>query len=246
MDFHNINDFPFGDCGKTNPKPNFTKRTLEPMVTGASVIGIKFNEGVAVASDMTGSFGRLVEFKDLNRIVEINKKILLTASGDCADFQYLTEHLKRKAIYEEVCNEDDFLLKPKSLHQYLSLMLYYRRCEMNPLWLACLIGGINDDGSPYLGFTDMLGTAYEDDCIATGVARYLAAPMMRDALEKNKKMSLKEAEEVVDKCMTVLFYRDCESYEKYQIATVTKKGVTISEPKVVNSNWDIAEYDSGF
>ena len=41
------------------------------------------------------------------------------------------------------------------------------------------------DGEPFLGAVDKLGTAYEDACIATGLGSYMATPLLRDAADKD-------------------------------------------------------------
>lgn len=43
---------------------------------------------------------------------------------------------------------------------------------------------ITQDGEPFLGAVDKLGTAYEDSTIATGLGAYMATPLLRDALDK--------------------------------------------------------------
>lgn len=40
------------------------------------------------------------------------------------------------------------------------------------------------DGEPFLGAVDKLGTAYEDSAIATGLGAYMATPLVRDAVDK--------------------------------------------------------------
>lgn len=40
------------------------------------------------------------------------------------------------------------------------------------------------DGEPFLGAVDKLGTAYVDSAIATGLGAYMATPLVRDAVDK--------------------------------------------------------------
>lgn len=40
------------------------------------------------------------------------------------------------------------------------------------------------DGEPFLGAVDKLGTAYEDSAIATGLGAYMATPLLREAVDK--------------------------------------------------------------
>jgi hypothetical protein len=42
----------------------------------------------------------------------------------------------------------------------------------------------------------------------------------------------------VSRCEQVCYYRDKQSINKFQIATVTAKGVEISEPFALETKWD--------
>merc|ERR1712212_1172901 len=78
---------------------------------------------------------------------------------------------------------------PKALHSWLTRVMYNRRSRFNPLWNSVVIGGVENDGSTYLGTVNMIGIAFKDDAIATGFGAHLALPMMRDALEQKPRTS---------------------------------------------------------
>lgn len=61
------------------------------MVTGTSVLAVKFEGGVVIAADMMGSYGSLARFRGISRLLRVNDSTVLGASGDYADFQYLTQ-----------------------------------------------------------------------------------------------------------------------------------------------------------
>lgn len=103
-----------------------------------------------------------------------------------------------------------------------------------------------------MGTVDLLGTNYEDDHIATGYGGYLARPLLRN--EWRPDLSAEEAEALLRKCMTVLFYRDCRSINrvifflyffntpKIQFSKVTCEGVTISEPVELPTSWEFKQF----
>nr|XP_021529979.1 proteasome subunit beta type-4 [Aotus nancymaae] len=133
----------------------------------------------------------------------------------------------------------------ESYYSWLTRAMYSRRSKMNPLWNTMVIGGYAD-GESFLGYVDMLGVAYEAPSLATGYGAYLAQPLLREVLEKQPVLSQTEARELVERCMRVLYYRDARSYNRFQIATVTEKGVEIEGPLSAETNWDIAHMISGF
>lgn len=35
--------------------------------------------------------------------------------------------------------------------------MYHRRSQFDPLWNSYIVGGVQKDGTPYLGYTNMIG-----------------------------------------------------------------------------------------
>lgn len=214
-----------------------------PITTATSVLGITFDKGVMIAADILGSYGSLARFKDCRRLLSINKNILVGAGGDYADFQYIEQLLNGKIIGEE-CLEDEINLKPSSLHCWLTRVLYNRRTKVDPLWNNIIVGGWQN-GKPFLGSIDKLGTAFQDDVIATGYGAYIAVPMLRKEMEK-KVLNRQEAEAAITKCMEVLYYRDARSYNKYQLGVITSEGPEVKEPIDIKGNWVISQGVCGY
>ncbi|KAK3760729.1 hypothetical protein RRG08_009364 [Elysia crispata] len=223
---------------------NSSQRTLYPVVTGTSVLGVQFEGGVVMAADMLGSYGSLARFRDCPRLLKVNDTTVLGAAGDYADFQYLSNVIQQQVIDEE-CLNDGFGYTPKSLHCWLTRVLYNRRSQFNPLWNTYIVAGI-DDEKPFLGYVDKIGMAYEAPSLACGFGAYLALPIIRDAMEKNPTMTQDEAVALIDRCMKLLFYRDARSLNKYQVAVITKAGVDIRGPIKSETNWEVAHMIKGY
>ena len=54
--------------GKMVLNADHKTRTQNPITTGTSVLGIKFNGGVALAADMLGSYGSLARYPGISRM----------------------------------------------------------------------------------------------------------------------------------------------------------------------------------
>ncbi|KAM6190442.1 proteasome subunit beta type-4 [Sarcoramphus papa] len=219
-------------------------RTLSPMVTGTSVLGVKFDGGVIIAADMMGSYGSLARFRSISRLLKVNDTTMLGASGDYADFQYLKQIIDQMVIDEELLG-DGHSYSPKAIHSWLTRVMYNRRSKINPLWNTVVIGGYYN-GESFLGYVDMLGVAYEAPTLATGYGAYLAQPLMREVLEKKSSLTKEEARDLIERCMKILYYRDARSFNRYEVAIATEKGVEVEGPLTLEANWDIAHLVSGF
>lgn len=129
--------------------------------------------------------------------------------------------------------------------------MYKRRTDINPLWNAILVAGLDNDDKPFLASVDLLGTTFEAPTLATGFGAHLAQPLLRKVVGSEEEVggvSRERAEEAVRECMKVLFYRDARSMDKYSIAVITKEGgVELKEDEQLEGqSWAFAETIRGY
>ncbi|KAF8178072.1 proteasome endopeptidase complex beta subunit [Pholiota molesta] len=221
------------------------QRTQQPIVTGTSVLAIKYKDGIMMAADNLASYGSLARFKDVQRLHPVGNTTVIGAGGDMSDFQYIQTMLD-ELIIDEFTAQDGHSLGPAEIHEYLAQVLYARRTKMNPLWNSLLVGGFKD-GKRFLAYVDLLGTTYSASTLATGFGAHLAQPLLRAAVEGNEDILTEEqALAIIENSMKVLFYRDARSLNKYQIATITAEGVKITESKHIETSWSFAEGIRGY
>jgi hypothetical protein len=148
-----------------------TTRTQSPMVTGGSVVALKYAGGILVATDTLASYGSLARFENVSRMatVGVAKDTLLAAGGDYSDYQQMLKIIEQKAV-EEYAMDDGSCMSASAMHHWLTRIMYQRRSKMDPLWNAVVIAGVGGDGQSYLGTTDMYGTMYADNFIVSARA----------------------------------------------------------------------------
>eukprot|EP00808_Paulinella_micropora_P018725 g38228.t1 len=213
--------------------PEGSQRTTSPVVTGSSVLAIRYAGGVMMMADTLGSYGTLSRFKKLERIKQVNDNTIIGAGGDYSDWQQLQDWLKEEMI-TDFCYDDGFQQTPRDVHNLLSRILYNRRCKADPLWNNLLVAGYKPagedekEGSIFLGAVDLYGSTYEDDILATGYGKYIAIPLLRKGWKPN--LSENEAKKLLEDSMRVLFYRDCKTINRFNLAKVTKDGCTTAAP----------------
>ena len=112
-----------------------TTRTTAPMVTGGSVVAVKYAGGILVATDTNGSYGSLVKFDGIPRMSAVGMAgdTILAAGGDYGDYQQLLKMIDVRAT-EEYAIDDGASMAPAQLLNWLSRVMYQRRSKMDPLW----------------------------------------------------------------------------------------------------------------
>jgi len=163
--------------------------------------------------------------------------VTIGAYGEWSDFQYITKILQELTI-EDFEENDGHQRGASQITSYLSRVLYNKRSRINPLWNQVLIAGFDQASSTsVLGTVDLYGSCFYDDILATGFGMYLATPILRRSWHKD--ISQADAQSLLERCMTVLFYRDCRAINRYTVATITTKGITISPPYSLATNWTL-------
>jgi len=243
------NTYPLHQRPYNGPKDAFAdgvQRTQQPIVTGTSVLAIKYKDGIMMAADTLASYGSLARFKDIQRLHPVGSHTVLGAGGDMSDFQYIQTSLDTLLIEEEIAQNDGHTLGPTEIHEYLKFLMYGRRSKMDPLWNSIIVGGVKD-GRSFLGYVDLLGVTYEATTLATGYGAYIAQPLLREAVEgREETLTEEEARKILETSLRVLFYRDARSLNKYQIATITASGASISESQSLSTEWSFAEGIRGY
>lgn len=204
-----------------------------------------------MAADTLVSYGSMARFRSCERVKVVNNQTVVAATGDYADYQFLTKIIQQKQIDERQWN-DGLQLYPAALHSWITRVAYNRRSKFSPLWCAWVVGGLqpNDDTGklePFLGFVDKLGTSYKSNVIATGFGQYLALPLFREITENMDRLPTEEeARGMIKKCMEVLYLRDARSLPKYQMVVIKADGVKQEGPIEFKGDWQIASYVTSY
>ncbi|KAI9839630.1 MAG: hypothetical protein M1819_002256 [Sarea resinae] len=228
------------------------QHTQSPIVTGTSVVALKFKDGVVIAADNLASYGSLARFTDVKRLRPFNARTILGFGGDVSDMQYIDRLLTSLSVHENYSTAGEAHdLNAKNVHSYMAKVLYKRRSDFNPLWNQVLVAGLDADDAPFLASADLLGTTFSAPSLATGFGAHLAQPILRRYVPDDSAvegLSREQAVAAVKECMKVLFYRDARSLDRYSIAVVTKEGgVELKEDELLEKqSWAFAESIKGY
>lgn len=232
-----------------------TGHTQQPIITGTSVLGLKFANGVVLAADNMGLYGLLLRFLNIERLIRVGRHTVVGVLGDISDFQHIERLLHDLVTDQDVYDLDGGPgLQAPHVHEYLSRVLYNRRSKMDPLWNAVLVAGFNADKTPFMRYVDLLGVTYGALALATGFGAHLAVPLLRKLVPNDSdyvNVLEADARSAIADCMRVLYYRDARAGDKYTVAvlTCTDGEVSVSLEsgvRVENQSWRFAENVIGY
>jgi len=231
-----------------NAKPK--TGTQDPICTGTSVIGVVFKDGIAIAADTLVSYGKMSRYRKVSRLYRVGKYTIAGMGGDYADYQFLRSVIENK-VKELECADPEANLSPLALHSWLTAVLYNARTKMNPLWNNYIVGGlVGEEKKPYLGVVNQLGVAYQDPFIVTGIGSYFVRHMLEVTYEEKVKggrqLTKEEAMKLLEECLQILYHRDCNAHNRFEIAIVTAEGSEILPAREFEGNWDIAKMVRGY
>lgn len=107
------------------------RHTTKPIVTGTSVLGLKYKDGVMLAADTLASYGSLAMFKDIRRINKSGSWTLVGGSGEMSDYQAIM-HMLQELERQNLNANDGFEHSPAEIYHYLRAVMYNRRNKLNP------------------------------------------------------------------------------------------------------------------
>ncbi|KAJ3321244.1 Proteasome subunit beta type-7 [Boothiomyces sp. JEL0866] len=74
------------------------QHTQQPIVTGTSVLGIVYKDGVMLAADTLASYGSLAQIRDMKRLAGFGDYTVIGAGGDMSDWQHI-QHVIEGEIF---------------------------------------------------------------------------------------------------------------------------------------------------
>jgi 20S proteasome subunit beta 7 len=165
---------------------------------------------------------------------------LIGAGGEISDFQHILVLLD-ELMTSDFCADDGHEMSPAEIFAWLTRVMYNRRNKFDPLWNSLVVAGFKG-GASFLGTVGMIGSHYTDAHVATGFGSQLARPLFRE--KHREDMSEAEARALLEEALRVCYYRDKNSINKFQVATITAEGPKVSAPFALATEWSLKAFQN--
>lgn len=183
-----------------------------------TVVGIRCEDGIAMASDTRGAAHYLVLSKRVQKIFKLEERIAAAISGGAGDIQSLVGLLRAEANLYRLHHGRP--ISAKSLSQMASNLLHGRR--IFPYIVAGVISGFDDDG-PQLCFLDPVGGKLEEEKFASaGTGSTVAYGVLEQSYRDG--MSLIDGARLAAQSIRTAIERDAATGDKTVVALIDAKG----------------------
>ena len=133
-----------------------------PIISGGSVIAIKYDKGILMGADTMMRYAGCYWYKDIQRMHQISDNIVLGSAGDYADLQKTLKMIEEKHELDEIAEDQFEFLGPKDYCKWLANLQFNKRMRVDPLYNSHIVAGLDKkSGETYLGTVDLYGNNYE-------------------------------------------------------------------------------------
>jgi len=184
---------------------------------GTTTVGLVFQGGVVLASEMRATMGYLIASKKAKKIYQISDKLGMTTAGGVGDAQQIARLMTVECSLYHIRRGRTMTVAAVAtlLSNILNNNRYY------PYYVQLLVGGMDDDG-PKLYAVDALGGASkEEEMVATGSGSPMAFGVLEDRYRSD--MNEEEAISLAVRAVRSAMKRDAGSGEGIHVVVITKE-----------------------
>ncbi len=185
---------------------------------GATAVGIKFDEGILLASEKRVSFGNFVVNKNTKKTFLITDHVGAACAGMIADMEVLVRQVSALAKIRKLETRRD--VAPNSIAKLMSVIMFERRYF--PLLTQVIVGGVGEENKIYT--LDPLGSLLPDVYAAVGTGAEMALGVLDASFQE--KMTEEKAKDLAIRSIRSSIQRDSSSGDGIDLLSITKKGKT--------------------
>ncbi|KAJ3216480.1 Proteasome subunit beta type-4 [Dinochytrium kinnereticum] len=185
------------------------------------LIGIVGKDFVLTAADTTSARSIVVQKQGEDKSRELNKHNLLLFSGEAGDTVQFAEYIQRNTRLYGI--RHGVQLSTKAAASYTRKELATSLRSRNPYSVNCLIGGVDEKGTPELYWLDYLSSCVKLNFAAHGHASYFVMSTMDRYWKEG--LSVAESIALLKKCLDELKVRYLINLSNFIVKVVDKDGI---------------------
>ncbi len=199
--------------------------------TGTTTVGVKYNDGLVLATERRASMGYQVSSKNAKKVYEIEDGIGITTAGSVGDIQTVVRYMKAETNLFKY--RKDRKMSPKAAASLMANIL--QGSKMLPYMGLFILGGYNQSTEePEVYQLDPAGGVLGDDpYYATGSGSQVAYGLLEDLFEEG--MDKDTAIGISLRAIKSASSRDIASGNGFSVMVVDESGCHVLDDKEVEN-----------
>ncbi len=186
---------------------------------GATSVGVKAKDGVALATDRRMAYGTFIMSRNARKVFRINDRIGIVFAGLYGDISGLVRILGADLKGYELTTGNPITTYMTA--KRLSLIMY--SYKMLPFIVETIVGGLDPDGTPKLYVLDSLGSITEEPYAAVGTGATIAYGYLEANYRED--LSGEEALQIAINAVKTAIVRDAGTGDGIDAILISKEGV---------------------
>ncbi|OPX68068.1 MAG: Proteasome subunit beta precursor [Methanoregulaceae archaeon PtaB.Bin108] len=183
---------------------------------GTTTVGLVFQGGVVLASEMRATMGYLIASKKAKKIYQIADRIGMTTAGGVGDAQQIARLMTVECSLYQIRRGRAMTVGAVAtlLSNILNQNRYY------PYYVQLLVGGMDESGAKLYSVDAMGGASREEEMVATGSGSPMAFGVLEDRYRKD--LNEDEAVSLAVRAVRSAMKRDAGSGEGIHVVVITQ------------------------
>ncbi|KAF5297928.1 hypothetical protein FQA39_LY11913 [Lamprigera yunnana] len=185
------------------------------------LLGLKCNNFVMVAADMTKSQSIMVMKTDENKLHKLSDKLVMAISGEQGDTTQFAEYIAKNIQLYKMRN--GYELGPKAASSFTRRNLAEALRSRSPYHVNMLLAGYDEQEGPQLYFVDYLASIADVKFSSHGYGGFFSTSIM-DRYHQDD-LTQEEAYEILRKCVKEVHHRLIINLPNFKVQVVDKEGI---------------------
>ncbi|CAH1102608.1 unnamed protein product [Psylliodes chrysocephalus] len=185
------------------------------------LLGIKFNDFVLIAADMTAAQSVIVMKTDENKLFKLSNKLVMAVSGESGDTTQFAEYIAKNIQLYKMRNT--YELSPAEAAAFTRRNLADTLRSRSPYHVNLLLAGYDAKDGPQLYYMDYLASIAKVDYAAHGYGGFFSLSIMDRNYLKN--LSKQQGYELLKKCVKEVQKRLIINLPNFKVQCIDKDGI---------------------
>lgn len=201
------------------------------MKTGTTTLAIMCKDGIVTAADKRATAGHMVVNRDIEKVIVVNERLVMTIAGSVSDIQLLSKYIKAELRIHSL--RIGRMSTVKEAANLLSSLVYSGIRNYFPAITHFVLSGKDEQGYHIYDIFPDGSISDIKDFVSSGSGSIFALGLLEGNYHTD--IDIKQGIELAKQAMNSALVRDSASGNGADIYTVDENGITKAESIIINT-----------